>query len=67
MRLVVFGATGLAGQVLVSQALAAGHEVTAYARNPSKLGSSRPKLTVVRGELTGSFSRAGWRMMFQKR
>jgi nucleoside-diphosphate-sugar epimerase len=52
MRLVVFGATGKSGVLVVKQALADGHTVTVFARNPSKLQVGHPSLTVVRGELT---------------
>ncbi len=50
MRLTVFGGTGPTGIILVDQALAEGHKVTAYARAPEKL---RPhtQLQVVAGEL----------------
>jgi len=34
MRLTVFGGTGPTGMLLVQQAPVAGHDVTAYARNP---------------------------------
>lgn len=34
-KLVVFGASGDSGRVLVAEALAAGHTVTAFARNPA--------------------------------
>ncbi len=37
MKLVVFGATGGAGRHLVDRALAAGHEVTAAARDPARI------------------------------
>jgi uncharacterized protein YbjT (DUF2867 family) len=37
MRLTVFGGTGPTGMLLVPQALIAGHDVTAYVRNPAKL------------------------------
>lgn len=37
MHLTIFGATGATGQRLIEQALAAGHQVTAYARDPDKL------------------------------
>jgi putative NADH-flavin reductase len=52
MKLAVFGATGGVGREVVTQALNAGHEVTAYMRNPSKLDRTHPQLTVVAGELT---------------
>src|SRR5450759_3219915 len=52
MRLTVFGATGRTGKELVEQALAAGNEVVAYARSPSKLGITHEKLTIVQGELS---------------
>ncbi|MDA5284407.1 NAD(P)-dependent oxidoreductase [Streptomyces sp. NPDC054904] len=38
MKLTVFGATGGVGREVVRQALAAGHEVTAVVRDPSRLG-----------------------------
>lgn len=38
MRITVFGATGGVGREVVAQALAAGHEVTAVARDPARLG-----------------------------
>ncbi len=37
MKIVIFGATGGTGQQLMKLALAAGHEVTAFARNPAKI------------------------------
>jgi putative NADH-flavin reductase len=52
MKIAIFGATGETGRQLVEQALAAGHEVVAYVRNPSKLGISSEHLTVIAGELT---------------
>jgi len=50
MRLTVFGATGGTGKLVVEQALAAGHEVTALARDPGKL-AQHPRLRVVKGSL----------------
>lgn len=52
MRLVIFGATGRTGRPLVAQALEKGHEVVAFARNPSKLGVSNGRLAVVEGDVT---------------
>jgi nucleoside-diphosphate-sugar epimerase len=52
MRFALFGATGATGKLLLGKALAAGHQVTAYVRNPAKLGEPRRGLAVVVGELT---------------
>jgi len=52
MKITVFGATGGTGRQLVEQTLAAGNEVVAYVRNPSKLNIENEHLTVVQGELT---------------
>ncbi|MBK8900696.1 MAG: SDR family oxidoreductase [Anaerolineaceae bacterium] len=51
MKLTIFGATGGTGQELVKQALAAGHEVTIYVRNPAKVKQQEPRLTVIQGEM----------------
>lgn len=48
MKLVIFGATGATGRELLKQALGAGHEVTALARNPAKL-AAQPGLRVMKG------------------
>ncbi len=52
MKLTVFGATDSTGQQLVEQALAAGHAVIAFVREPSKLPIRYERLTIVQGELT---------------
>lgn len=53
MKITIFGATGGAGKQLVEQALSAGDQVVAYARNPSKLNTIKHEnLTIVQGELT---------------
>jgi hypothetical protein len=54
MKLTIFGASGGTGKQLVEQALAAGHEVVAFVREPSKLPISHERLTIVQGELTDS-------------
>jgi NAD(P)-dependent dehydrogenase (short-subunit alcohol dehydrogenase family) len=51
VKLAVFGATGGVGRQLVTQALDAGHHVTAYVRNPAKLAVRHANLTVLAGEL----------------
>ena len=53
MKLIVFGATGGTGQHLVKQALAQGHTVTAFVRNPAKFGVSHPGLRIVQGDVIG--------------
>jgi uncharacterized protein YbjT (DUF2867 family) len=51
VNLVVLGATGATGRLLVDQAIARGHEVVAYVRRPDAL-PGRPALRVVGGQLT---------------
>ncbi len=51
MKLTVFGATGGTGTHLVTQALAAGHHVTAAARHPEAVTTSHPGLTVIQAGL----------------
>ena len=60
MKLTIFGATGATGKQLIEQALAAGNQVVAFARNPSKIGMSHEHLTIVQGELadTAAIERA---------
>jgi putative NADH-flavin reductase len=50
-QMIVFGATGKTGRLFVSQALTAGHRVTAVARDPAKLDIQHPRLTVLRGDM----------------
>jgi uncharacterized protein YbjT (DUF2867 family) len=52
MNLVVLGATGRTGRLVVEQALAAGHTVTALVRSPEKLTTGNPNLRVVTGQAT---------------
>jgi putative NADH-flavin reductase len=51
MKLAIFGASGRTGQHVVEQALAAGHEVVAFARTPSKLGIQHERLSTVQGDV----------------
>jgi uncharacterized protein YbjT (DUF2867 family) len=52
MNLVILGATGRTGRLVVEQALAAGHTVTALVRSPEKLTIPNSSLRVVAGEAT---------------
>jgi uncharacterized protein YbjT (DUF2867 family) len=52
MNLLVLGATGGTGRLVVEQALAAGHTVTALVRSPEKLSTSQHNLHVVTGSAT---------------
>jgi len=51
MRIVVFGANGPTGRLLVSHALAAGHQVIAVTRRPDKFPQQHPNLTVARADV----------------
>ena len=51
MKLIIFGSTGGTGSQLVTQALENGHEVTAFARSPEKLGLGHQGLRVVKGDV----------------
>jgi putative NADH-flavin reductase len=59
MKLTIFGATGRTGQYLVEQALAAGHEVTAFVRSPEKLTIQDDNLTVYKGDVFNAEQVAG--------
>jgi len=50
MRLFILGATGGTGRLLVEQAVARGHDVTAFVRAPEKLTTPREHLSVCRGD-----------------
>ncbi len=49
MRLFVIGATGRTGQEIVQQALARGHQVTAFVRSPENMTLKNERLTVLQG------------------
>jgi putative NADH-flavin reductase len=51
MNLIVFGASGGTGKEIVQQALEAGHHVTAFVRNPTKMALQHPHLTVFQGDV----------------
>ncbi len=51
-RLLIFGATGGTGAALVRQALEAGHEVSAFARNPASIPvPHHERLRALRGDI----------------
>ena len=54
MKLALFGATGLTGGLVLSQALEQGHEVTVLVREPSRVSLSHSRLTVLGGSPTVS-------------
>jgi putative NADH-flavin reductase len=49
MNLFVIGATGRTGREIVEQALARGHDVTAFVRSPESISQRNERLTIVRG------------------
>lgn len=51
MKLIIFGATGSIGRHLVDQALAQGHQVTAFARHPQALDIAHENLTTTSGDV----------------
>ncbi len=51
MKIALFGASGGTGRQLVEQALARGHLVTAFVRNPAKFRTTHENLRVVHGDI----------------
>jgi putative NADH-flavin reductase len=52
MRIAIFGASGATGRELVGQALLERHQVTAFVRNPSRLGPQSSNVRVVQGDVS---------------
>lgn len=50
MKLLILGATGHVGRLLVDGALRQGHDVTAFVRNPAKLPLQNAHLTFFKGD-----------------
>lgn len=50
MKVLIFGATGNIGRLTVKEAIAAGHEVTGFARSPEKLEMESENLHKVSGD-----------------
>ena len=51
MRIALFGATGATGRRLMEQGLAAGHEVTAFVRDPARVTTRHDRLKIVQGDV----------------
>ncbi|MCA1335193.1 NAD(P)-dependent oxidoreductase [Pseudooceanicola marinus] len=51
-NVIVFGATGSIGRLAVTELLARGHAVTAFARRPEALALTHPQLTLRAGDVT---------------
>ena len=56
MKIALFGATGNIGSRILDEALRRGHDVTAIARDPSKLSVANPRLKVAAGNITDADS-----------
>ncbi|MEO6252981.1 MAG: SDR family oxidoreductase [Ferruginibacter sp.] len=50
MKILILGASGLTGRLLVAKALEQHHEVTALVRDPLKLQITHEKLTIITGD-----------------
>jgi len=51
MKIAVIGSTGKTGKEIIRQALAAGHKVTAFLRDPARLDMVNEKLETVQGDI----------------
>ncbi|MFG1790237.1 NAD(P)-dependent oxidoreductase [Nocardia sp. NPDC049149] len=56
MKIAVFGATSTVGRLVVEQALAEGHEVTAFTRSAANIGQRHERLHVVEGNVLDTHS-----------
>lgn len=52
MNITIFGASGMIGRLVVAQALAAGHDVTAFTRDAARVTTEHDRLQVVEGDVT---------------
>ena len=59
MRLVIFGASGLLGTRLVAEALSRGHQLTAVARDVTRIDDRSGQVATARGGRDGP--RPAWR------
>ncbi|WP_328406868.1 NAD(P)-dependent oxidoreductase [Nocardia sp. NBC_00403] len=56
MKIAVFGATSTVGRQVVEQALAQGHEVTAFTRNAAGVGQRHERLHIIEGDVLDTTS-----------
>ena len=59
LRILVYGATGKIGSLVVDEALSRGHVVTAVSRDPAQIKHSHENLIAVKGDLLDADSIAG--------
>jgi uncharacterized protein YbjT (DUF2867 family) len=52
MNVLVFGASGRTGRLVIKESLERGHHVLAFVRSPTKLDLSHPQLEVAQGDVT---------------
>lgn len=52
MKVIIFGGTGVSGKLAIENALHAGYQVVAYARNTDKITLRHHNLVITTGELT---------------
>jgi len=55
-NIVIFGATGQTGRLLTERAIAAGHMVTAFARDPARMTVAHQPLRIVQGDVLDAAS-----------
>jgi putative NADH-flavin reductase len=51
MNVLIFGASGKTGRAVVREAIARGHRVSAFVRDPARLAVTDPGLRVIRGDV----------------
>ena len=59
LKILVYGATGNIGSLVVDEALSRGHVVTAVSRDPAQIKQSHQNLSAVKGDLLDEDSIAG--------
>ena len=51
MKILLFGATGPTGKIILDNLLTDNHQVTCYVRNPDKISTKHKSLTVTSGSI----------------